>query len=62
MRIALDKFIPLKGSSFRLGIINLTDEYYFGNINTANALGTGNSVRYAVGSPRTVQATLGIGF
>jgi iron complex outermembrane receptor protein len=61
VRIGLDTLVPsLKGASLRFSAINLFDKYYFGNINTANTLGGGP--RFAVGAPRTFQASLGIGF
>jgi iron complex outermembrane receptor protein len=58
LRYDLDKFLPR--SSFRVGVNNLFDKFYFGNINTSNTLAGGP--RFSVGSPRSVQATLNVGF
>ena len=64
VRVRLDDILPpLKGSSLRVSVTNLFDKFYFGNINTANTLGTtGNNVRFSVGAPRTIQGTLAVGF
>jgi iron complex outermembrane receptor protein len=50
----------LKRTSLRVGVTNLFDKYYFGNINPQNTL-SGNP-RFSVGSPRTFQATVQVGF
>jgi iron complex outermembrane receptor protein len=61
VRIGLDEFVPsLKGTNLRFSVINLFDKYYFGNINTQNNLAGGP--RFAVGAPRTFQASLAVGF
>ncbi|MFC7537100.1 TonB-dependent receptor [Sphingomonas sp. GCM10030256] len=61
MRIALDTLAPsLRGSNLRFSVINLFDRYYFGNINTQNTLA--QNPRFSVGSPRTFQGTLTLGF
>lgn len=59
MLIDLDK-VGLRGARLRIGIQNIFDKYYFGNISTAaNLSGT---PRFSVGSPRTVQGTLTFDF
>ena len=60
VRIGLDDYLPIEGSNIRLSVTNLFDKYYFGNINTQNTLA--QNPRFAVGSPRTFQATLGVDF
>ena len=50
----------LDRTRLRVSVINVFDKFYFGNISTqSNAVA---STRFAVGSPRTVQATLAVGF
>ena len=58
--IRLDDYLPVKRTSLRVAVTNLLDEYYFANINTQNGLT--NGPRFSVGSPRTVQATVSLGF
>ncbi len=60
VRVSLGDFLPIEGSSVRFSVTNLFDKYYFGNINTQNTLA--QNPRFAVGSPRTFQATLGVDF
>jgi iron complex outermembrane receptor protein len=59
-KFRLDGIDGLKNSSFRIGVTNLFDTFYFGNITTSNAVT--NNPRFSVSSPRTVQASLQIGF
>jgi iron complex outermembrane receptor protein len=59
IRISLERY-GLAKTQFDLSVINLFDKYYFGNITTAGTLGGGP--RYSVGSPRTIQLTMRIGF
>ncbi|HEY0084825.1 MAG TPA: TonB-dependent receptor [Allosphingosinicella sp.] len=50
----------LDRTRLKVSVINVFDKYYFGNISTQS-----NNVaatRFAVGSPRTIQATLQVGF
>ena len=50
----------LDRTRLRLSVINVFDKFYFGNISTQS-----NNVaatRFAVGAPRTIQATLAVGF
>ena len=52
--------LGLEESYVSLNVINVTDEYYFANINTQNTF-AGNP-RFSVGAPRTFQATVRFGF
>lgn len=52
--------IGLQRSYLSLNVINVFDEFYFGNINTQNTFAGGP--RFSVGSPRTFQGTLRFGF
>jgi iron complex outermembrane receptor protein len=50
----------LDRTRLRLSVINVFDKFYFGNISTQS-----NNVaatRFAVGAPRTIQATIAVGF
>jgi iron complex outermembrane receptor protein len=58
-RLSLESF-GLERTSLRVSVSNLFNKFYFGNINTQSTL-SGNP-RYSIGSPRTVQATLTVGF
>jgi iron complex outermembrane receptor protein len=58
-RLSLEQF-GLRRTSLRVSVINLFDEYYFGNINTQSTLSGGP--RYSIGAPRTFQATVTVGF
>jgi iron complex outermembrane receptor protein len=57
--IGLD-FLGLEKTNFKISVINLFDQFYFGNINTQNTLSGGP--RFSIGAPRTFQATLTVGF
>jgi iron complex outermembrane receptor protein len=58
-RIGLDTILHSKGTYLQLNLQNLFDQFYFGNLSTQiNAAGNPN---YAVGSPRTLSATLNVG-
>ncbi|RST31749.1 TonB-dependent receptor [Sphingomonas ginkgonis] len=53
--------VPLGGSDkpnadFRVGVTNLFNKYYFGNISTATSL-AGGTPRFSVGAPRTFQVS-----
>jgi iron complex outermembrane receptor protein len=50
----------LDRTRLKVSVINLFDKYYFGNISTQSF--NVASTRFAVGSPRTIQATLQVGF
>ena len=58
-RINLEKW-GLERTYLQFNVINLFDEFYFGNISTQiNAAGNPN---FAVGAPRTAMATVHVGF
>jgi outer membrane receptor protein involved in Fe transport len=48
-------------ATLRFNVDNLFNTYYFGSINTQNTVSAG-TLRWAVGSPRTAQATLTLNF
>jgi iron complex outermembrane receptor protein len=50
----------LDRTRLKVSVINLFDKYYFGNISTQST--NVAATRFAVGSPRTIQATLQVGF
>jgi iron complex outermembrane receptor protein len=50
----------LDRTRLKVSVINLFDKYYFGNISTQST--NVAATRFAIGSPRTVQATLQVGF
>jgi outer membrane receptor protein involved in Fe transport len=50
----------LDRTRLKLSVTNLFDKFYFGNISTQST--NVAATRFAVGSPRTVQATLQVGF
>ena len=52
--------LGLENSYLSLNVINVTDEFYLANINTANTLSA--NPRFSVGAPRTFQATVRFGF
>lgn len=52
--------LGLEESYLSLVVTNVTDEFYFGNINTTSTLAQGP--RFSVGAPRTYQATVRFGF
>ncbi|QAY79469.1 TonB-dependent receptor [Sphingosinicella sp. BN140058] len=55
-----DLGFALDRTRLRFSVINVFDKFYFGNISTqTNGVA---ATRFAVGSPRTFQATLAIGF
>jgi iron complex outermembrane receptor protein len=58
-RISLES-LGLEKTSLRLSVLNVFDKYYFGNINTQSTLSGGP--RYSIGSPRTFQASVTVGF
>jgi iron complex outermembrane receptor protein len=63
--VDLDWLIRLKQfglpATLRFNVDNLFNTYYFGSINTQNTVSAG-TLRWAVGSPRTAQATLTLNF
>jgi iron complex outermembrane receptor protein len=50
----------LDRTRLKVSVTNLFDKYYFGNISTQS--NNVASTRFSVGSPRTIQATLQVGF
>jgi iron complex outermembrane receptor protein len=55
-----DLGFALDRTRLKFSVINVFDDFYFGNISTQST--NVASTRFAVGSPRTFQATLAIGF
>jgi iron complex outermembrane receptor protein len=51
--------LGLKNSYLQLNLQNVFDEFYFGNISTQ--IRANDNPNFAVGSPRTLSATLNIG-
>jgi iron complex outermembrane receptor protein len=52
--------LGLKNSYLQLNLQNAFDEFYFGNLSTQ--IRANDNPNYAVGSPRTLSATLNVGF
>jgi iron complex outermembrane recepter protein len=59
-RLALDQWVKLERTYLQFNVQNLFDEFYFGNLSTQ--LRATDNPSFAVGSPRTVSATLNVGF
>lgn len=62
-RLSLEDY-GLAKTYIQLNVFNLFDKKYIGNINTqiSNAANFGTNPNFAVGSPRTISATVRIGF
>ena len=59
-RVGLEKLTGLKSTYLQVNLQNVFDKFYFGNLSTQiNAAGGPN---FAIGSPRTLSATLNVGF
>lgn len=59
-RFGLEKMTGLKSTYLQVNLQNVFDQFYFGNLSTAiNAAGNPS---FAIGSPRTLSATLNVGF
>lgn len=58
-RVNLER-IGLAKTYFSVSVNNVFDKYYFGNISTQSTLSGGP--RYSIGSPRTIQGTVRVGF
>ncbi len=59
--------LGLERTYFQLNVINLFDEFYFGNIGTQISAGTiggiaGANPNFSVGAPRTILGTINVGF
>ena len=59
-RVALEQLIGLKRSYLQLNMQNVFDTFYFGNLSTQ--IRAADNPSFAVGSPRTVSATLDFSF
>jgi iron complex outermembrane receptor protein len=59
VRVALEPF-GLKASYFQVNVSNLFDEEYFGNISTQ--IRAADNPNFTLSSPRTVIASLNLGF
>ena len=59
-RLDLDKLTGLKRTDLRVNLQNVFDKFYFGNLSTQ--IRASDNPNFAVGSPRTLSATLDIGF
>lgn len=59
-RFALDDIVKLRNTYLQVNLQNVFDEFYFGNISTQ--IRAADNPSFAVGSPRTLSATLNLGF
>jgi iron complex outermembrane receptor protein len=59
-RMALDELLHLKGTYLQVNLQNVFDEFYFGNLTTQ--IRASDNPNFAVGSPRTLSATLNVAF
>ncbi|HVM23741.1 MAG TPA: TonB-dependent receptor [Sphingomicrobium sp.] len=59
-RLDLDEWVKTKNTYLQLNVQNLFDTFYFGNISTQ--IRASDNPSFAVGAPRTVSATLNVGF
>ena len=59
-RVDLEHFTGLKSTFLQVNLQNVFDHFYFGNISTQ--IRASDNPNFAVGSPRTLSATLDIGF
>jgi iron complex outermembrane receptor protein len=59
-RVGLEKLTGLKSTFVQVNLQNVFDRFYFGNLSTQ--IRASDNPNFAVGSPRTLSATLDIGF
>ena len=59
-RVGLEKLTHLKSTFLQVNLQNVFDQFYFGNLSTQ--IRAADNPNFAVGSPRTLSATLDIGF
>ena len=60
LRVSLEKLTHLKSTFVQVNLQNAFNEFYFGNLSTQ--INNAGSPSFAVGSPRTISATLDVGF
>ena len=59
-RVGLEKLTGLKSSFLQVNLQNVFDKFYFGNLSTQ--IRASDNPNFAVGSPRTLSATLDVSF
>jgi iron complex outermembrane receptor protein len=59
-RVGLEKLTGLKSTFLQVNLQNLFDKFYFGNLSTQ--IRASDNPNFAVGSPRTLSATLDVSF
>ena len=60
LRVGLEKLTRLKSTFLQVNLQNAFNEFYFGNLSTQ--INNAANPNFAVGSPRTISATLDVGF
>lgn len=60
LRVGLEKLTHLKSTFLQVNLQNAFNEFYFGNLSTQ--IRASDNPNFAVGSPRTISATLDVGF
>jgi iron complex outermembrane receptor protein len=58
--VGLEKLTGLKSTFLQVNLQNLFDKFYFGNLSTQ--IRASDNPNFAVGSPRTLSATLDVSF